>query len=58
MRYYYVDTHNLTEGAAAAPLAALMKQKDIRQGKKVGLVNSGGNVDAETFQDVMVGGQK
>jgi len=55
MRYYFLDTHNLTEGAAAAPLAALMKQKNLHQGKKVGLVNSGGNVDAETFQDVMSG---
>ena len=55
MRYYFLDTHNLTEGAAAAPLAALMKQKNLRQGKKVGLVNSGGNVDADTFKDVMSG---
>ena len=55
MRYYYVDTHNLTEGAAAAPLAALIKQKDMAQGKKVGLVNSGGNVDAETFKEIMSG---
>ncbi len=53
MRAYFVDTHNLAEGAAAAPLAALLKQKS--DGKKVGLVNSGGNVDAETFKSVMSG---
>jgi threonine dehydratase len=53
MRAYFIDTHNLAEGAAAAPLAALLKQKS--DGKKVGLVNSGGNVDAETFKGVMSG---
>jgi threonine dehydratase len=53
MRAYFIDTHNLAEGAAAAPLAALLKQKS--DGKKVGLVNSGGNVDAETFKVVMSG---
>ncbi|MBT3989631.1 MAG: threonine dehydratase [Rhodospirillaceae bacterium] len=54
MRNYYTDTHNLAEGAAAAPLAALLKQKS--DGKKVGLVNSGGNVDAETFRSILRGG--
>lgn len=32
MRAYFFDTHNLAEGAAAAPLAALLKQKS--DGKK------------------------
>lgn len=55
MRAYFIDTHNLAEGAAAAPLAALLQEKNLRRGKKVGLVNSGGNVDAATFQSVMRG---
>ena len=57
MRAYFIDTHNLAEGAAAAPLAALLKEKQTHSGKKVGLVNSGGNVDAETFQSVLRGDQ-
>jgi len=55
MRYYFVDTHNLAEGAAAAPLAGLLKEKDQRAGNKIGLVLSGGNVDKITFKNVMNG---
>ena len=49
MRAYYTDTHNLAEGAGAAPLAALLKERDAMLDKKVGLVLSGGNVDLELF---------
>ncbi len=53
MKIYFTDTHNLAEGAAAAPLAALLKEKDGMAGKKVGLVHSGGNVDAELLKSVL-----
>jgi len=53
MGYYFTDTHNLCEGAAAVPLAGLMTEKDAMAGKKVGLVLSGGNVDHETFAQVL-----
>ena len=49
MRAYYTDTHNLAEGAGAAPLAALLKEREAMGGKKVGLVLSGGNVDLALF---------
>ena len=49
VRAYYTDTHNLAEGAGAAPLAALLKERDLVKGKKVGLVLSGGNVDLALF---------
>ncbi len=49
MKIYFTDTHNLAEGAAAAPL----KEKDGMAGKKVGLVHSGGNVDAELLKSVL-----
>ena len=42
---YHADTHNLAEGAGAAPLAALMQERAVMAGKKVGLILSGGNVD-------------
>jgi threonine dehydratase len=53
MRYYFTDTHNVAEGAGAAPLAALMKEKDRMKGLKVGLINSGGNVDRILFREVL-----
>ena len=55
MRAYYTDTHNLAEGAGAAPLAALLKEMDKMAGKKVGLILSGGNVDAEVYRAVLAG---
>ena len=42
---YYTWTHNLAEGAGAAPLAALMKERHRYAGKRVGLILSGGNLD-------------
>lgn len=53
MRHYFTDTHNVVEGAGAAPLAALLKEKEAWRGKRVGLVASGGNVDREVFVDVL-----
>jgi threonine dehydratase len=50
MRHYYTDTHNLAEPAAAAPLAALMKERDAMAGKRVALIHSGSNVDLEIFR--------
>jgi len=56
VRAYYSDTHNLAEGAGAAPLAALIKEKDKMAGKKVGLVLSGGNIDRELYQQILAEG--
>ncbi len=49
MRHYYTDTHNLAEGAGAAALAALLKEREKMQGRRIGLVLSGGNVDLDLF---------
>jgi len=53
MRAYYQDTHNLAEGAGAAPLAALLKERPAMAGRRVGLVLSGGNVDLALFLRLM-----
>jgi threonine dehydratase len=53
MRHYFTDTHNVAEGAGAAPLAALLKERDRWRGRKVGLVLSGGNVDRTVYQAVL-----
>ncbi len=46
-------THNLAEGAGAAPLAAAMKLRDRLAGKTVVCVMSGGNLDAATLRRVL-----
>jgi threonine dehydratase len=50
IRAYWTDTHNLVEGAGAAPLAALLKERQRMAGKRVGLVVSGGNIDLALFR--------
>ena len=50
MRAYWTDTHNLAEGAGAAALAAAMKERPRLEGRKVGLVLSGGNIDLDLFR--------
>lgn len=56
IRVYYRDTHNLAEGAGAAPLAALMQERGRMQGREVGVILSGGNIDAAWFRTVLEGG--
>ncbi|RFU13532.1 threonine dehydratase [Rhodobacteraceae bacterium W635] len=56
IRLYYTATHNLAEGAGAAPLAALMQEKDKMTGKKVGVILSGGNIDMGWMRRVLEGG--
>ena len=48
--HYFTDTHNVAEGAGAAGLAALLKEKEINQGKKVGVIFSGGNINKGLFK--------
>jgi threonine dehydratase len=54
IRAYWTDTHNLVEGAGAAPLAALLKEREAMAGKRVGLVVSGGNIDLALFRSWVV----
>ena len=55
IRAYWTDTHNLVEGAGAAPLAALLQERQTMAGKRVGLVVSGGNIDLELFRQWVAG---
>ena len=55
IRVYYVTTHNLAEGAGAAPLAALIKEKGRYAGKRAGLILSGGNIDMTVFAQILRG---
>jgi threonine dehydratase len=55
IRIYYSDTHNLAEGAGAAPLAALIKERDGNRGKRAGVILSGGNIDRDVFAAILTG---
>lgn len=55
IRIYYGDTHNLVEGAGAAPLAALMRELPQQKARRVGLIASGGNIDRNAFAAVLSG---
>jgi threonine dehydratase len=55
IRIYYTTTHNLAEGAGAAPLAALLKEKARYASKRAGLILSGGNIDMPLFAQVLRG---
>ena len=55
MRLYFSATHNVAEGAGAAPLAAALQERARLGGQKVGLVLSGGNVDAALFREILAG---
>jgi threonine dehydratase len=46
-------THNLAEGAGAAPLAAALKIKDRLAGKKVVLIMSGGNLALDQLRRIL-----
>lgn len=56
MRGIYQDTHNVAEGAAAASMAGAMREKNANRGKRIGVVLTGGNVDAPVFARVLAGG--
>jgi threonine dehydratase len=54
VRHFYSDTHNLVEGAGAAPLAALMKDP-ARKGARFAVILSGGNIDREAYLAALAG---
>lgn len=55
IRVYWTDTHNLAEGAGAAPLAALMQERDRLRGKRAGVILCGGNIDLALFRAWVLG---
>jgi threonine dehydratase len=55
IRAIYEDSHNLAEGAGAAPVAALLQERGRLAGKRVGAVLCGGNIDRRWMQQVLAG---
>lgn len=54
MRLYFSTTHNVAEGAGAAPLAAALKEEQSPD-RPIGLVLSGGNIDRAVYARVLAG---
>ena len=55
IRIYFRDTRNAAEGAGAAPLAALMQEREHMQGKRAAVILCGGNIDTAKFRQVLAG---
>jgi threonine dehydratase len=51
IRAYWQDTHNLAEGAGAAPLAALLQEREGMRGKRAAVILCGGNIDLALFRE-------
>jgi threonine dehydratase len=54
VRHFFSDTHNLVEGAGAAPLAALLKDP-ARKGERFAVIASGGNIDRAAYLEALAG---
>ena len=57
MRILFADTHNVAEGAGAAGLAAILRDRTRAPGRSVGFALTGGNVDTGMFAQVLAGGR-
>jgi threonine dehydratase len=53
MRIIFSDTHNVAEGAGAAPLAAALKERERLRGRRVAVIQSGGNIDRAVFAKIL-----
>ena len=55
MRIHFDDTHHIVEGAGAASLAGLLKERHFHAGKKVAVIVSGGNIERARYERVLNG---
>jgi threonine dehydratase len=55
VRIYFDDTHQVAEGAGAAPLAALLREREQLARRAVGVVLSGGNIERARFMEILGG---
>jgi threonine dehydratase len=55
VRAYYDDLHQVAEGAGAAPLAALLQERERMVGRRVAVILTGGNIERARFVRVLTG---
>ena len=56
MRIMFSATHSCAEGAGAAALAALIKERDRLQGRRAAVIMTGQNIDRSSLETVLAGG--
>ena len=56
MRIMFSATHSCAEGAGAAALAALIKERDRLQGRRAAVIMTGQNIDRSSLETVLGGG--
>jgi threonine dehydratase len=55
IRLLFMATHNCAEGAGAAALAALIKERSQMTSRRVAVILSGQNIDRSWMQTVLTG---
>ena len=55
MRIYFDTTHQIAEGAGAAPLAALLQERGRMANRNVGVILTGGNIERARLLKVLSG---
>jgi threonine dehydratase len=55
MRVYFDDTHQVAEGAGAAPLAALLQERQRMKNRTVGVILTGSNIERARYLEVLSG---
>ena len=55
MRVLFRTTHNVAEPAGALALAGLLSERSLANGKRVGIIQSGGNADTSLLLEVFSG---
>lgn len=55
MRMLFATTHNAAEPAGAIALAGLLAERELVHGRRVAVIQTGGNIDTAMFADVLAG---
>jgi threonine dehydratase len=55
MRLLFATTHNVAEPAGALALAGLLTERGSAAGRRVAVILTGGNADADQFRSVLEG---
>jgi len=55
MRILFATTHNAPEPAGAMALAGLLSEAPAMRGRRVAIIQTGGNVDSDVFAQVLAG---
>jgi threonine dehydratase len=53
IRILFSDIHNVAEGAGAAALAAALQERSRLAGRRVAVIQSGGNIDRALFAEIL-----